>query len=213
MIRIFPICVLLICAISNAALVQWSASSGGNGHFYEVVSVPEAITWTGAKVAAEQRGGYLATVTSQAESDFVFTLINVTKHFASYQNYLYCWGPWLGGYQNLGAATPDADWHWITGEAWDYTNWDCYTSPYSTTQHPDDLGKTEQGRENYLSYGCGYAGDWSKWNDIGHNGAKMGAVIVPITAYVFEIPEPCATLFLAVGGLLVCRRKGSLNRN
>jgi len=38
--------------------------------------VPEGITWVDANNLAEQNGGHLATITSQNENDFVFSLIN-----------------------------------------------------------------------------------------------------------------------------------------
>ena len=42
-------------------------------------------------------------------------------------------GPWLGGYQDP-ADTPaaDANWNWVTGESWGYTDW--YPG------NPDDFG-------------------------------------------------------------------------
>jgi hypothetical protein len=57
-----------------AVPVQWSVADGGNGHYYEVVSVPESIIWSDAKIAAEASGGYLATITSSQENEFVFNL-------------------------------------------------------------------------------------------------------------------------------------------
>ena len=50
-----------------ADLVQWKT----NGHYYEVVVASEGITWTEARLAAQARGGYLATLTSRPENLFV----------------------------------------------------------------------------------------------------------------------------------------------
>ena len=65
-----------LAATANATLVEWLVSEGGNGHFYEAIAVPEGISWTDASEAANLKGGYLVTITSQAENDFVHDLIN-----------------------------------------------------------------------------------------------------------------------------------------
>ena len=61
----------LLVGPAQAEPVRWS----GNGHRYEVVVVPEGITWLDAKAAASARGGYLATLTSAEENRFVWSLI------------------------------------------------------------------------------------------------------------------------------------------
>lgn len=63
--------------LASASPVSWS----GNGHFYDVISVPGTITWEDANAAAIAAGGYLATITSQAENDFVFLLVNNTTYW------------------------------------------------------------------------------------------------------------------------------------
>jgi Lectin C-type domain len=94
--------------------IQWEVAAGGNGHWYAFVSDP-GVTWTAAEAAAEASGGYLATITSAAENDFVGAI---------WQAHL---GPsaWIGGYQTPPTTEVDfaANWHWITGEPWGYTNW------------------------------------------------------------------------------------------
>src|SRR5436190_21444639 len=50
--------------------VQWTTAAGGNGHYYQVVSVTNGISWQQARNAAASMGGYLATVTSAEENDF-----------------------------------------------------------------------------------------------------------------------------------------------
>jgi hypothetical protein len=57
--------------------------------------------------------GYLATITSQAEHDF---LLSVMASLGNPQ----CW---LGGYQDPTNSPPAENWHWVSGELWDYTNW------------------------------------------------------------------------------------------
>jgi hypothetical protein len=106
---------LFIVACSNnaalAALVQWKVEDGGNGHFYEAVSAL-GITWNEAVTATELRGGYLVTITSQSEQDFISSYV-ISDGF----------GYRTGGYQPAGSPEPDGNWQWITGESFIYTNW------------------------------------------------------------------------------------------
>jgi hypothetical protein len=109
--------VVVVTVITSAAValadpIQWV----GNGHWYEAVGQP--LNWAAARTAAESMtwcgaNGYLATLTSQAENDFVMN--NVLD-----PSWDQCW---LGGYQDPQGSPPDEDWHWVTGEAWEYTNW------------------------------------------------------------------------------------------
>src|SRR5262245_57187754 len=62
---------------SGAAPVLWSSAAGGNDHYYELVLTPR--TFADAKAAAAgltpppgYGPGYLVTITSQAEQDFIF---------------------------------------------------------------------------------------------------------------------------------------------
>jgi hypothetical protein len=123
--------------------VSWS----GNGHFYDVVSVPGTISWEDANAAALAVGGYLATITSQAENDFAFLLVNNATYWHGSS------GPWLGGYQSPATNQPDANWHWVTGEAWNYTNWQI--------GQPNDAGGKAEDKLQF-----GFAPRVSTWNDI-----------------------------------------------
>ena len=87
------------------------------GHYYNVIQVPEGINWWDAKAAAEASvhnglSGHLATITSQGETDFVNAL------FAGESG-----STWIGGYQPPGSDEPEGGWEWITAEPWEYTNW------------------------------------------------------------------------------------------
>lgn len=130
--------------------VQWTVAQGGNGHFYEVVSAPDGITWAAASQAATNRGGYLATITSAAENAFVFNLADQdpTVWYSGY-------GPWLGGIQPAGSAEPAGGWSWITGEPFTYQNW----APAQPNNNQN---------EDRIQFG-GEADRSSRWNDIGRN--------------------------------------------
>ena len=68
---IFGLSSCVYLPFANAAAIQWPISDSGNDHYYDVIVQP-GIDWVQAKSAAELRGGYLVTILSQAENDFLF---------------------------------------------------------------------------------------------------------------------------------------------
>ncbi|MGH7245008.1 MAG: lectin-like protein [Phycisphaerales bacterium] len=92
----------------------------GNGHGYLRIDHESGVTWDAANVEAMSmvisgRRGHLVTITSQSEQNF---LIDTFGPGAG----LDLRGVWYGGYQVSGPE-PIGIWAWVTGEAWDYTNW------------------------------------------------------------------------------------------
>lgn len=169
----------LVSQLASAEPVQWQ----GNGHWYEVVVVPEpGLAWHEAEAAAEAAGGYLATLTSAAENQFVYDL-TVSTPGAWQMSAEWAVGPLLGGYQDRNAqdySEPSGGWRWVTGEPWSYTAW--LQEPYS---QPDN----RYGSEDYLFY-WGYPNQiMPTWNDGGD---------VPCTRYVIEFDSQPLT-----GGILV----------
>src|SRR5688572_27850883 len=63
---------VMFAAPCGGETVEWRAVDGGNGHGYEAVLAPQGISWTQARDAADALGGYLATITSAAENEFVY---------------------------------------------------------------------------------------------------------------------------------------------
>ena len=170
--------VVLACALTaQASPVQWAVGSGGNGHFYEVVSVPGGVDWLQAKTAAENAGGYLATITSAEEDAFIADLLPAGV-VMSY---------WLGGYQDPATGGANENWHWVTGETWLYTNW--------------LLGEPNDGfslAEDSLSI-YGDSPERGKWNDV-HNSYVMNYVVE-------SVPEPATMALLSLGGLALLRKR------
>ena len=149
----------------NAAKVQNKTlkNSGGedaameiysyNGHFYAFFN--EEKTWEDAEGYAEQIGGHLVTITSAEENEFV----NNTRKFT------------IGNYRVFIGATDYANegtWIWVTGEAFNYTNW--------SNNEPDNSGNNEHFAElnesNLWNDVPGttqfrYVVEWEKATDIG----------------------------------------------
>lgn len=119
------VCAVVGLALSQSAVaqswVQWKVADGGNGHWYKAVHAPGGITYSGAEQGAAASGGYLATITSATENDFVFGLIQ--SPLLWFDNGADWWGPWLGGKAPLPRANPGDGWGWVTGESWSYANW------------------------------------------------------------------------------------------
>jgi hypothetical protein len=84
-----------------------------NGHYYKLYN--GAKTWVDAKVACESVGGYLVTITSQEEQNFINIILNRPEATGTYYAY--------GGLQPAGSIEPVGNWQWVTGEPWSYTNW------------------------------------------------------------------------------------------
>ena len=160
----------------KADVSEWKIEEGGNGHFYEVVYVGSSgISWTDANSEAIVAGGYLVTITSKEENDFVYSLISSNNDLWAPWNDNGL-GPWLGGFQNKEAYDVDEGWTWITGEVWSYTNW----SP--TT--PDDYHGVNEDKLHFFS-SHSLMND-SAWND---NPDKVEDSGTPIRAYIVEFDD------------------------
>ncbi|HKW29357.1 MAG TPA: LamG-like jellyroll fold domain-containing protein [Verrucomicrobiae bacterium] len=144
--------------------VQWPTSIGGNGHWYKAVtnSTTNPLDWALADQAAQNAGGYLATITSQAENNFVFSLIDSPNFFKGRGGNGA--GPAIGGI-NLISGTVPADWMWVTGEPWGYTSW--YAG------QPNDSVPT---RTIYFSGIQGVPAE--TWDDFGPTDFNMGGYVI-----------------------------------
>lgn len=190
MIFIGLVMVLQIRAQGQA--VQWGAQAGGNGHFYEAVRAPSGITWGAAQSIAVSRGGYLATITSAAENNFVYGLVSGNLNYWHITG-TESWGPWLGGLQPPGSSEPAGGWTWVTGEAFSYQNW--------AALQPNNNG----GAENRIQFhGHNAPGGAATWNDLTDTAVQY------VRGYVIEsIPEPSVFTLLGMGLLgIVAWRKG-----
>ena len=170
--------------------VTWDPSVGGNGHQYLAVPGYAGLNWNTANTLAQAQGGYLASITSAAENNFVFSLINHAPFFNSFNGA----GPAIGGYQTDALAEPAGHWAWTSGEAWSYTNWGS-SLPNNIPPGPDKL-------IYYSGIGSTPA---PTWDDL--PGTDGGALGLGIGGYVVEVvPEPSSLAIVGCASLLFARR-------
>jgi hypothetical protein len=102
--------------------VPWTAA-GGNGHLYQATRAPDGVSWAEAQAWAVAHGGYLATIGSAAENEFVFKLADNARFWTDDPSGG-SQGPLLGGRQRPGTAGPDGVWEWANGEGpFAYARW------------------------------------------------------------------------------------------
>ncbi|MBR1833175.1 MAG: zinc-ribbon domain-containing protein, partial [Ruminiclostridium sp.] len=93
---------------STTARIPDGAVSGiYNGHTYAVIE--QELDPLAANDYCKNIGGYLATITSQGEQDFVASL----AARVDYSDF------WIGG-SDYGS---EGNWYWLNGEPWNYTAW------------------------------------------------------------------------------------------
>lgn len=137
---------------AGAGYQQWQ----GNGHYYAARLVPAGVTWHNAQDACLAEGGYLATIASAAEHQFVFALVSGDSQYWFIDGAGNGEGPLLGGFQANASSEPGAGWQWAaTAEPFSYTAW----SP----GEPNNSGGSES-RLVFFQLG-GLIGD--RWNDVG----------------------------------------------
>jgi hypothetical protein len=182
---------LLVCGFCLLAFARPSRSDSApiqdpaTGHWYQVVSVPEGITWADARQAAAARTyqgmqGYLVTIT-RAEENF-FLLRNLPQAVS-----LACW---IGAYQPTGSPEPGGNWQWVTGEKWQYTMWragqpDNFISSSGPPSGENALMLTDNGGWN------DYPGVWNQFGYVVEYGAPLPPIPLsfrdPVT---YPVPQP-----------------------
>ena len=103
-----------------------------NGRIYKIFTTK--MSWFDAYAYCESLGGHLVTITSAEEQTFVETYMNSISFSTDV---------WTGGFND------GANWYWVTGEEFDYTNWE--------VQRPD----CSQGHEWYIQLNGRYFGQWN----------------------------------------------------
>jgi VCBS repeat-containing protein len=142
---------------------------GPNNHLYEFVSAPQ-ITWEDAKALAQAAGGYLATITSDAENDAVF--LQVQNKVA-----------WLGG-SDLGQ---EGTWRWVTEPGYASGSEPIFYihNPRSNVYSDWSGGEpNNRGDWEYIFSGEDYLVTWGNksWNDLDNSWSDL----LNVNGYVIE---------------------------
>jgi hypothetical protein len=182
--------------VTQAALVQWAT----NGHYYEVVNPVFGLNWAEAEMVARNSTfqglhGHLATVMNVEENNFIYGLLPSSAS---------TWGYLLGGYQPENSQEPNGDWRWITGEPFDYTNWNYGEPNNGYIAYPEQDVLWIYGDEaDRGSSGRYVGGEWDDmWGDrsIDDNGIVIGYVI-EYDEYesIYPVPLPSTTFLFSTG--------------
>ncbi|WP_434055860.1 MAG: caspase family protein [Roseibium sp.] len=134
------------------------------------------MSWEMASQLAQAAGGYLATVSTSEENDFIYGLFSTDPKFVrERQGNVH--GPGFGLIQITRSSEPFGGWSWINGEELSFTNW--------APGQPNN----ENGEEHYGEYFAagrqtsGQSGP-KYWNDVSV-GAQRG-LYARISGFVFE---------------------------
>jgi hypothetical protein len=87
---------------TTPTLTGFTNQQNYNGHSY--YRSTSSMTWTAARQACANMGGYLVTVTTPAENNFIFNL-------------------WSDGWIGLTDEVVEGQWRWVTGEPYTWGNW------------------------------------------------------------------------------------------
>lgn len=123
-----------------------------NGHYYYLYTGGIASTYEEALQFCADKGGYLATLTSQEENDFVYSYI-------TQQN---CESAYFG----FSDSESEGIWEWCTGEPVSYTNW-----------HSGEPNKENPNEDYGMLYYKYSDGSWND-GDFGNNTVNGGTAFI-----------------------------------
>lgn len=157
--------------------------NAATGHYYEYV--PSAnITWAQAKAAAAQRsfnglGGYLATITSSAENQFVLTKLTNDGWLGGSDDFSEI-NTALGSMIYANQTSAEGNWHWVTGPTSDRVqfwaggvNGSAPNGVFANWNYPNQPDN-HLSAEHYLQIYFQQAG---KWNDLPGSHVLQGYIV------------------------------------
>ena len=128
----------------------------------QAILAPAGITWQQAREAALLRDGDLVSITSAAENNFVFSLVD-SAEFWHQSSVGFNIGPWIGSFQTE-ATGPHK---WTSGETFSFTNW--------ATGYPNDSVGLDN--ERVAFYAQTYPARTSQWYEAYDNSLIGGYVV------------------------------------
>ena len=132
--------------IESCDMLEGAVTNEDNGHCYRIND--SSLTFAAARDACSAAGGYLVSVTSEAEDDFVHALLEADH--------------WLGASDGRGDASEGVgSYTWLSGDEWDYSNWvDGQPNAVATNCADEDSGA------NCFEH-CAYQEESGGWIDRG----------------------------------------------
>lgn len=123
-----------------------------NGHYYYLYELDDIDNGQEASVYCKNQGGYLATITSAQENEFLYNYLT-GQDFES-------------AYFGLSDYNQEGQWEWLNGEEVSYTNW-----------HPGEPN-SENKNEDYAMFYYKYSdGTWND-GDFGHQTVNSNAAFI-----------------------------------
>ncbi len=153
--------------------ILWAVSDGGNGHYYQIVSLSG--DWTEANDVADRLGfkgmaGHLVTITSEAEAEFIESSLLPLSEPVSV-NY------WMG----ISDQQVEGTFQWVTGESVAFTDW--------AEGEPNDFGSGEDFAAIRWEVAC-EDGECvvttAEWNDLANEGEQGFERLGPFPIVEFE---------------------------
>lgn len=109
-----------------------------NGHWYKVISDSSITNWNAAQQYCKSQNGYLATITSKEENDFLYDYISKSGFTEAYFGY--------------SDEVSEGVWKWSNGEVSAYSNWN--------SGEPNSENSNEDYAQFYFSDGTWNDGDF-----------------------------------------------------
>ena len=137
-------------------------------HYYEYVS--GTITWTGSKTAADGKSyfgrvGYLATMSSEAENNFIWKLMSSDAWFGASDDYSYV-NSALGTTTYANQSAVEGKWYWISGpeKGTNFSNGN--GTPVTVSGQYAKWAGGEPNNSGGEHYGQFYSSNNGQWNDL-----------------------------------------------
>ena len=111
------------------------------GHRYYIIDDPDVNDWDSAKRYCDNVNGYLATITTQEENDFVYDYISGQSGYSSV-------------YFGMSDRSSEGEWKWANGERVSYTAW-AHNEPQSKNSS-FDFARFCMDKENGMWYSGGF---------------------------------------------------------
>jgi hypothetical protein len=168
--------------------------NAANGHYYGLTDT--RLNWDQVEAQAIAAGGHLASITSQAEQEFLVNNFVIPSTPGGDRQ-----GFWIGATD----AAVEASFVWTTGEPFTYSNWH--------SGEPNNVGNEDFVVFNF-HYGVGVPPSNIKgtWNDASNNGSGDGPFFGIIELTANPVPEP-SSLALALCAATALWHRARSRRN